>query len=633
MTLLRRWLFICAGLALLAWPTQAQVPFAFTPVQLDLPDVNYGKMVYADVDRDGDLDILGAGNTSTSIPFTPAAYVGLGGDIVPISLFNQDPKQEFEMRALPGGGLWASDAAWTDYNRDGILDLVVIGTTHSAAQYETRLYEGNTRLYRGTASGTFEEVSTLVPDIYGGSIALGDHDADGDEDLFISGLLSPSEPFARLYRNTNGSFIRTNLRFEALSLGEAQWVDVDGDGDLDLVHSGVNGSNVLRTNIYYNDGIGRMTKVEDALPAYVFSASSWADFDNDGDLDVAISGASLDPLALLVPATRIYRNNGTGFEQITNVALPQVFYGSLGWADYDNDGDMDLLVTGATNMTSGREARIFRQENRYFIERIWLPGIAAGSATWGDFDGNAVVDLLLSGSNRSLQPMSRLYRNEIRSANSRPLPPTTLSSEVLGSRVTLAWDAGSDAQTPAEGLMYNLRIGTKPIAGDVMAAYSNPTTGQRYCTGPGNVWQAKSRTLQLPRGTYYWTVQSIDQAYAGSKFAPEGTFEISNSADLGTAAEDEAAFDFALEPGYPNPFLGSTTIDYSLQAFGPVRIDVYNTLGQRVRVLVAAEQAAGRHQVVWGGISDSGNHLAAGVYFVRLTAGGQERMQRMVLMR
>ncbi len=611
----------------------AQVPFAFTPVELDLPDINYGKMAYADMDDDGDLDILAAGNIATAVPFLSSVYVGVGGDIVPISLFNNDPKREFEMIDLPGDGLWSSDVEWTDYNLDGILDVWVTGTTHSAAPYDLRSYEGNTRLYRGTASGSFELVDIEVPGIYGGSIAVGDHDGDGDEDLFLSGLIDPVTPYSRLFVNNNGYFVRSNLRFEELALGEAMWVDLEGDGDLDLVHSGVSESNVVRANLYYNDGEGRMTKVEGALPAYFFSSTDWADFDNDGDLDVAVSGAAIDPQTLLRPATDIYRYNGTSYERVTNAPLPDVFYGSLAWADFDNDGDSDLLVTGATNTTSGRVARVFRQENKYFVERIFLPAVASGSATWGDFDDNGVVDLLLSGSNHSFQPLSRLYRNEVRIANSRPLPPATLESSVSGRSVTLTWGAGSDDQTATEALMYNLRVGTSPGASDVMSAYADAETGRRKRTGPGNVWQARSRTMHLPWGTYHWSVQTIDQAYAGSEFAAEGTFSVSAPPDRSTAAEEEPLVDYELVQGYPNPFFDATTVGYSLREAGPVRLEVYNTLGQRVRVLVAADRVAGEHQVVWSGTSDNGSHLAAGIYFVRLQAGSHERMQQLVLLR
>jgi hypothetical protein len=181
--------------------------------------------------------------------------------------------------------------------------------------------------------------------------------------------------------------------------------------------------------------------------------------------------------------------------------------------------------------------------------------------------------------------------------------------------------------------MYNLRIGTQPGGSDVMSAYADPNTGYRWFTGPGNVWQARSRTLRLLQGSYYWSVQTIDQAFAGSVFAEEGSFAVTNAPGLGTAAEEETLLDYNLAPGYPNPFLDATTIGYSLRESGVVRLDVYNMLGQRVRGLVAEDQPAGQHRVVWSGTGDDGRHLAAGVYFVRMVAGGQDRTQRLVVVR
>ena len=259
--------------------------------------------------------------------------------------------------------------------------------------------------------------------------------------------------------------------------------------------------------------------------------------------------------------------------------------------------------------------------------------MAAGSGVWGDFDGNDVVDLLLTGSTRAAQPLSRLYRNETYSANSAPLPPGNLTSDVSSGQVLLSWDPGSDEQTKEAALMYNLRVGTESGKSDVMSAYADATTGRRWSTGPGNVWHARSRTMYLPQGTYYWSVQTVDQAYAGSPFAEEATFVITSAPGLGTAADLESVLDYELAPAYPNPFGETATIEYSLRESGSVRLDVYNTLGQRVRGLVARDQPAGKHRVVWSGTGDEGHRLAAGIYFIRMVAGGHERTRRLVLVR
>ncbi|HQT91070.1 MAG TPA: alpha-amylase family glycosyl hydrolase [Candidatus Kryptobacter bacterium] len=85
---------------------------------------------------------------------------------------------------------------------------------------------------------------------------------------------------------------------------------------------------------------------------------------------------------------------------------------------------------------------------------------------------------------------------------------------------------------------------------------------------------------------------------------------------------------YALSQNYPNPFNPTTTIRYSLPSRSQVRLDVYNTLGQLVRTLVSSEQNAGMHEVVF-----SGNGLASGVYFYKLTAGSFMKVDKMLMLK
>ena len=89
--------------------------------------------------------------------------------------------------------------------------------------------------------------------------------------------------------------------------------------------------------------------------------------------------------------------------------------------------------------------------------------------------------------------------------------------------------------------------------------------------------------------------------------------------------------DFHLEQNYPNPFNPSTVIPYRLAAESPVKLAIFNNLGQRVRLLVDAHQRPGAHAAQWDGVDDAGRRVAAGVYFYRLTAGDQHQARKMVL--
>lgn len=86
-----------------------------------------------------------------------------------------------------------------------------------------------------------------------------------------------------------------------------------------------------------------------------------------------------------------------------------------------------------------------------------------------------------------------------------------------------------------------------------------------------------------------------------------------------------------LSRNYPNPFNMETTIEYALPQAGPVKLAVYNILGQQVRLLVNETQEAGYRRVTWNGRDDAGKEVTSGVYFIRLNAGQQQVMGRTIV--
>ena len=98
------------------------------------------------------------------------------------------------------------------------------------------------------------------------------------------------------------------------------------------------------------------------------------------------------------------------------------------------------------------------------------------------------------------------------------------------------------------------------------------------------------------------------------------------------AAEATLPVASSLEPNYPNPFKSSTQIPYRVSAPGPVRLVIYNVLGQPVRTLVDGVQAAGAYQVSWDGRDHRGARVANGVYLYRLRAGTVARVRKMLVL-
>jgi hypothetical protein len=90
---------------------------------------------------------------------------------------------------------------------------------------------------------------------------------------------------------------------------------------------------------------------------------------------------------------------------------------------------------------------------------------------------------------------------------------------------------------------------------------------------------------------------------------------------------------FQLHRNYPNPFNPLTIVSYDIPVAAHVKLEIYNVLGQRVTILVDETQQAGRYQVEWNSRDHSGSPVASGVYFYRLTANDFVESRKMVLLR
>jgi glycosidase len=107
-------------------------------------------------------------------------------------------------------------------------------------------------------------------------------------------------------------------------------------------------------------------------------------------------------------------------------------------------------------------------------------------------------------------------------------------------------------------------------------------------------------------------------------------FASANGVDAG---DDLPGDSLRLELNYPNPFGPSTTIRYSLPAPSHVRLSVYDVAGREVAVIAEGVREAGPHEVLWDGTDRNGPPMSAGVYFVRLEAGGESMTSKMMLVR
>jgi VCBS repeat protein len=476
---------------------------SFTDIGAALPVLSNGEAAWGDYDNDGDLDLAIAGE----------------GELMNIGrIYRNDGGGTFTDIGAPLPQMSRSALAWGDYDNDGDLDLVIAGES----AFPTVIL---TRLMRNDGGGVFTDTGEALLGLEEGSAAWGDYDNDGDLDLLLTGHpTGPSSVTAtRLYRNLGPGmgvfFVSVDTALPGVSNGSAEWGDYDGDGDLDVLIAGWDGAQPI-ARIYRNDGIGRFTDIHAGLPGVSSSAAAWGDYDNDGDLDLALVGSGQT-----ARVAKIFRNDSTNRFTDIGAGLTPASGGSVAWGDADDDGDLDLLITGQAE-GFGLVAAIYRNDGAgvFTDTHAALTGVQSGSAAWGDYDDDGDLDLVLIGSALNFRVAS-VYRNDAEAPNGRPSAPTSLSVSVAGTSAVLAWQASVDAHTPSAGLSYNVRVGTAPGAENVACSMAAPS-GWRRLPAAGNAQHGTTALLRglTPGATYYWSVQAIDPGFVGSHFSAQGSF-------------------------------------------------------------------------------------------------------------
>ncbi len=307
-----------------------------------------------------------------------------------------------DMFSVPG----SLSNAWADFDGDGDLDFAV------------SLKGGEIRLYRNDA-GRFTNVGPAMglAGADGGEyrgLSWGDYDNDGRLDLF-AGSSDPKRP-SHLYRHLGDRFedVAPALGLTLLGRSSRQnnWVDIDGDGDLDLFVTDRIGGNKL----FQNNG-GKYSQILADAPisaARSTVGACWLDYDQDGDLDLFLANQSGKEDSL-------FRNDSGAFVDVAaelgiNSPGRDRTEGGVGCAigDFDNDGHLDIFVPNY-----GKNALWRGQPDGRFVAAATATGLDidnhAVGAAWGDFDNDGFIDLSVMsyhGEPGAQIPENRLFRSE-----------------------------------------------------------------------------------------------------------------------------------------------------------------------------------------------------------------------------
>jgi hypothetical protein len=582
------------GMTLVVQGLLPTVAASFTDSQAGLPRLYMSSVAWGDYDNDGDLDILLTGWTGSGS--ISRVYENSGGSFADINA------------GLPG--VYRSSVAWGDYDNDGDLDILLTGS------YLGRIYANH--------DGIFTDINAGLPGVNLSSAAWGDYDNDGDLDILLTGW-SDRGIVSRIYANNGGTFADVNAGLPGVYRSSVAWGDYDNDGDLDVLLTGQTGTSYI-SRIFQNNA-GVFTDINAGLPGVDFSSVAWGDFDNDGDLDLLLTGYTGGSYI-----SCIYKNNAGVFADI-GAGIPGVEVSSVAWGDADNDGDLDILLTGTS--FGGPISCVYQNNAGLFTDvNAGLPGVHSSSVAWGDYDNDGDLDILLTGATATGGDwVGSIYANNALVHNTAPASPAGLGATWTGSTLSLSWGAATDAQTPASGLSYNLRVGTTPGGAEIVSAMSASSSGSRRVVQLGNTHQNRSWTLHgsllAVADSLYWTVQAVDAGFMGSPFAAERRV-----ARIPTGVEvTPLPSVFALRPNVPNPFNPWTTITYDLPAASQVHIEIFDAVGRRVRRLLAAPIPAGRHSLQWDGKNDFGERVASGVYVCRMQAGTFVGTRRMTFLK
>ncbi|MDI9356818.1 MAG: FG-GAP-like repeat-containing protein [Chitinophagaceae bacterium] len=313
--------------------------------------------------------------------------------------------------------------------------------------YRIQITTGNDTFTSNVQSFTLKTIAETSVDVFTGVVApgstFGDYDKDGDLDLLVTGGYGENKISAKLYKNEgDGEYTEvSDTNFEAVKNGSSNMIDIDNDGDLDIFITGdndttvglfVNGSSRI-SQVYRNDSRGETTLFipifTDVFEGVGPSNSNFTDWDNDGDLDLFLFGFNANTESI----SRVYQNNRTGFEllNIPFKKIQSITNSSTITGDYDNDGDLDFLVTTDILRKDVSEVvnpvtLLYRNDGgTAFVEQTGsnfpFTTLIGTSADFGDYNNDGYLDLIVSGMlfKDSIINISRIRAQTILYTNNR----------------------------------------------------------------------------------------------------------------------------------------------------------------------------------------------------------------------
>ena len=324
------------------------------------------------------------------------------------------------------------------------------------------------------------------------------------------------------------------------------WIDINGDNYTDLLTLGRLDLNGV-SHMYINDGMGKLIKSPEQpfeMPS-TLHAISVGDHNSDGYDDIAVAHLNGNEMYTNIYTNEYSVSSQNKFS--LHQELQGATYASLDWGDYDNDGDLDLVTSGYTSSLTtdqGQEeyinpiTNIYQQnEQGVFVfdsSLYMIDSVGLSSTQWGDYDNDGDLDLLLTGETAEKELITRVYENleSFTNQNNSPTKPIMLTSSVSIDSVKISWQGGIDTDNSTEqgktsdlALKYQLQMGEDQnynLSGNTHSIISG-----KYATGKMGLRSGNFHVINsLPEGRYQWRVKSVDHGLSTSDWSDWDYFYI-----------------------------------------------------------------------------------------------------------
>ncbi|WP_185094412.1 FG-GAP-like repeat-containing protein [Marivirga tractuosa] len=490
-------------------------------------------------------------------------------------IVNAQNFNEVASTGLPAIG--NSQIEWADFNNDGFKDVLILGTDNSGGI----IFE----LYSNNQDATFSASGLPIGALKNSNFSIHDFNDDNQLDIFYTGRDDSENIKNYLLINDGTGFTILNDVIGQYYRARILSLDINLDGQLDLIISGYNESNTIEQSVWIQDDLSFTESTDYALPDIAVGSLVAADFNNDGIMDFLTSGensnaqfethiylinkdASLtekifSPISNILisdimakdftgdgltdfvffgidgsfnSVKKWYKQDGSNYTEINNV-IDVESNASIDMLDLDNDVDKDFAVSGLNN-SGNYTTQIYDNDGSgiFTLNGEVLTGASSGSINIVDFNNDSKNDLYVSGYS-DVDPdnaiINYLSENNTASTNASPSIPANPASIVSANEVNFSWDKSTDDLSSYNEIKYALTLGSSTGNYDLISPLSL-NNGVDPLMAEVSLSTHNQYYLQnLDEGEYFWKVRAIDAGGKSSAFSAKESFIICDSPDLG----------------------------------------------------------------------------------------------------